>query len=569
MLRFELARRALRPCLRRTLSSRPRTRSLITTPIFYANGAPHIGHAYSVVLADFYARAARLSQFDLPELAARGSVVTLTSGTDEHGFKVARAAAALAVPPLELCNQLSAQFRASFSRLFVQPDEFIRTTAPRHARVVDALWRRLHRRGFISLSVYSGWYCVADEAFVAPADVVARPDPADASRQIHVSRDSGNVVERLDEPTYVFDLPRVRDAVRAWLNSTPAPIRPAERLHEALAMLDSPAAAVPLSISRPRTRVAWGLPVPGDDSHTIYVWLDALSNYLTALSADADAIVARLDDDKDNLAKLGWPATMHVIGKDILRFHAVFWPAFLIAAGLRPPSELLVHAWWTTPSGEKVSKSKGNVTHSLADLLDRYEPDALRYFLLRHGGLVNDSEFSERLLWKCRNAELVDRLGNLLSRLTAANLLPNQVWPAACSTSTVVHQATATAVEAVFAAVAARRASDALEAVSVLLRAVNTYVDQEQPWRIDDAARKAHVMRAALDGLHAALVLLQPAMPATCTRALDFLGIEDCSWRQNAGAFVLQSGGVVCGGAGVQFGSTPVLFPRMASSKQQ
>ncbi len=501
-------------------------RLLLTTPIFYVNGAPHIGHAYTGVLSDFYARATRVARREKER-----ERVWLTSGTDEHGFKVARAAAAAHESPQALCDRVSRTFRDAFARLDVLPDQFVRTTQPQHARVVAALWRRLQRRGFLSLSVYRGWYCVSDEAFVPPDSVVLGPDPADRSRTVHLSRDSGNVVERIDEPTYMFDLPRLRDAVRAWLLSTPPPVLPAERLHEALAMLDSPVAAAPLSVSRPRTRVAWGLPVPGDAQHTIYVWLDALANYLTVLAPDGDddAVVRALDDDHDDLSALGWPAHLQVIGKDILRFHAIFWPAFLIAAGIRPPRELLVHAWWTT-AGEKLSKSRGNVTLTLDALLERYEPDALRYFLLRHGGLANDAELSETLLSQCRNAELVDRLGNLLSRLTAPSMLPEQCWPAPCAEATVVHRALTDAAESVSVAVNARRAGEALEAVSSLLRVVNTFVAQEQPWAMTDAPRKAHTLRASLDGLEAALLLLQPAMPSSCERALTFLGVDDRSW---------------------------------------
>lgn len=522
-------------------------RALFTTPIFYVNGAPHIGHAYSGVLADFFARSAKL----------RTGHAALSSGTDEHGFKVARAAAALALTPQALCDRVSHSFRDAFSRLHVHPDEFVRTTQPRHARVVAALWRRLQRRGFLSLSVYSGWYCVSDEAFVPHDAVVVGPDPNDRSRTTHVSRDSGNVVERIDEPTYMFDLPRLRDAVRAWLLSTPSPVQPVERLHEALAMLDSPVAAAPLSVSRPRARVDWGLPVPGDAQHTIYVWLDALANYLTVLAPEGDdAVVRALDDDNDDLGALGWPAQLQVIGKDILRFHAIFWPAFLIAAGIRPPSELLVHAWWTT-AGEKVSKSRGNAALTLDALLERYEPDALRYFLLRHGGLANDAELSETLLSQCRNAELVDRLGNLLSRLTAPSMLPEQRWPAPCAEPTAVHSALASAAESVNAAVDARRAGDALEAVSSLLRVVNTFVAQEQPWAMTDAPRKAHTLRAALDGLETALLLLQPAMPSSCERALTFLGVAERSWQRRRWSACDAERAAPFGAA-----KAPALFPR-------
>lgn len=532
---------------------------LFTTPIFYVNGTPHIGHAYSVVLADFYARASRL-RTARPTLSQLPSTVRFASGTDEHGFKVARAASALNIAPRALCDQVSRSFRDTFARLDVVPDDFVRTTESRHALVVAAMWRRLERRGLISLSIYSGWYCVSDEAFVPDDAVVTGPDPADPTRSCTVSRESGNVVERIDEPTYMFDMARLRDSVRQWLLSTPSPVRPLERLNEVLAMLDSPAASLPLSVSRPRARVGWGIEVPRNPEHTIYVWLDALCNYLTVLSHDTAAIVAALDDDSNDLSSLGWPPTLQVLGKDILRFHAVYWPSFLLAAGIRPPAELLVHAFWTTASGDKVSKSRGNAPRTLNELLGEYEADALRYFLLRHGGLANDSEFSETLLAQCRTAELVDRLGNLLSRLTGASMLPLQRWPASVQSNdgAVVDAAARTAFADVMAAVDARRSGIALESISTLLRTVNTFVAERQPWTLArDGMERASVLRAALHGLRVGLVLLQPAMPTTCARALDHLNVQHCQWSEAA---VLDT--PVAADTPFAAAAAPILFPR-------
>jgi methionyl-tRNA synthetase len=347
---------------------------LITTPIFYVNGRPHVGHAYTVVLSDFFARAYRLA----------GTNVRFITGTDEHGFKVARAAAAANVSPIEFCDDVSATFRDMNRRLEVSNDDFVRTTQERHRRVVHALWRRVARRGAVKSGSYSGWYSVADEQFVLDDDVVDGQDP-NGGGACRVSRETGQPVERIDEPTLLLQLEAMRAPLLAWLARN-ASIVPIERHNELLAMVER--GPLPdLSMSRPAARVAWGLPVPEQPSHTIYVWIDALANYLTASSADVDATVAALDDDSRQPPN--WPPRLHVLGKDIIRFHGIHWIALLSAAGLELPRQLLVHAHWTH-NARKLSKSVLSSTAGLMALDSHLgscdSVDSLRFFLLKHGG---------------------------------------------------------------------------------------------------------------------------------------------------------------------------------------
>jgi methionyl-tRNA synthetase len=344
---------------------------LFTTPIFYVNGTPHIGHAYSVVLCDFFARSARL----------RAAPARFTSGTDEHGFKVARAAAALNIAPRALCDQVSRSFRDTFARLDVLPDDFVRTTESRHALVDAAMWRRLERRGFISLSVYSGWYCVSDEAFVPDDAVVTGPDPADPTRLCSVSRDSGNVVERIDEPTYMFDMARLRDAVRA-VAALVAVARAARRATQRGA---GDARLARRRRCRSQCRAArarrLGPPVPRNAEHTIYVWLDALCNYLTVLSADTDAIVSlpRRRLQRPVVARLA----AHAAGARQRHFALSRCVLAVVFAGRR-------HSAARRAAGARVvddAVGRARLASRAATRRARsticwseYEPDALRYF---------------------------------------------------------------------------------------------------------------------------------------------------------------------------------------------
>jgi len=495
---------------------------LVTTPIFYVNGKPHVGHAYTVVLSDFFARSYRLIGYD----------TRLITGTDEHGFKVARAARAANVSPLEFCDSVSACFRTMNERLEVRYDDFVRTTEPRHKRVVQALWRRLERRGHIEHGTYEGWYSVADEHFVPDDDVVSGTDP-NTGEQCHVSRETGQPVERIEEPTFTFRLEATRDALLAWMARNNV-IEPVERRNEALAMVER-APLPPLSMSRPSARVDWGLPVPDESHNTIYVWIDALSNYLTASHADTDAIVRALDDD--TAQPPAWPPRLQVLGKDIVRFHAVYWIALLSAAGLQLPHRLLVHAHWTRHQ-RKLSKSVHASTDGLMALDSHLESlesvDSLRFFLLKHGGLANDSEYSDELLQQCKQSDLISGFGNLLSRSTSKALLPSQCWPTVLATRDDTHLhmefellQLAWQTASLFTVEVERlHAGAAIEHVMRLLRSADTLAAKREPWHMDeDSSERAACLRAMLEAVRVAAILLQPAMPASAKRALDRLGV--------------------------------------------
>ncbi|OYV39593.1 MAG: methionine--tRNA ligase, partial [Acidocella sp. 20-61-6] len=333
-------------------------RFYITTPIYYVNGAPHLGHAYSSVAADVLARFKRLD----------GAEVLFLTGTDEHGQKVEAAARAAGVDPQAFTDGVAADFADMARRMNISNDDFIRTTEPRHKRAAQHLWRLLEQAGMIYLGAYEGYYSVRDEAFYDEAELTRRADGT------LVATASGAPVEWVIEPSYFFKLSAFQDKLLALYEAEQNFIQPASRRNEVTSFVRS--GLRDLSISR--TSFRWGIPVPGDEAHVMYVWLDALVNYLTATGyPDADAPRAKF-----------WPADVHLVGKEIIRFHAVYWPAFLMAAGLPLPKRVFSNGWWTV-EGEKMSKSLGNSVDARA-LIDEFGLDAVRYYFLREVPFGND-----------------------------------------------------------------------------------------------------------------------------------------------------------------------------------
>src|SRR5271170_6526260 len=318
----------------------------ITTPIYYVNDSPHIGHAYTTLACDVLARFMRLDGYD----------VRFLTGTDEHGQKVEKSAAAAGLDPQRFTDLVSTQFRALAERLNCSIDDFIRTTEPRHIRSCQALWQVLIDKGEIYLGSYQGWYAVRDEAFYAESELCDGKAP------------TGAEVEWVEEPSYFFRLSAWQDRLLAFYDANPDCIGPRARRNEVISFVKS--GLRDLSVSR--TSFKWGIPVPNDPAHIMYVWLDALTNYITAIGyPDVDGA----------LFQRYWPADLHMVGKDILRFHTVYWHAFLMAAGLEPPKRVFAHGWWTN-EGQKISKSLGN-TIDPVKLVERYGLDQTRYFLLR------------------------------------------------------------------------------------------------------------------------------------------------------------------------------------------
>ncbi|MBU6498770.1 MAG: methionine--tRNA ligase [Rhodospirillales bacterium] len=470
----------------------------ITTPIFYVNGAPHIGHAYTTIACDVLARWKRLDGFD----------VFFLTGTDEHGQKVEKAAADAAVPPQEFTDRISTTFRDMGRRLGIASDDFIRTTEARHKRACAELWRRLEAAGHIYLGSYDGWYAVRDEAFYDEGELVTAAD----GRKL---APTGAPVEWVREPSYFFRLSAMQERLLAHYEANPDFIGPASRRNEVISFVRG--GLRDLSVSR--TSFRWGIPVPGDEAHVMYVWLDALANYITA---------AGFPDE--NAAKWRyWPADLHVVGKDILRFHAVYWPAFLLAAGIELPKRIYAHGWWTA-GGEKMSKSIGNVMDP-EDLVATYGLDPLRFFLLREVPFGNDGDFSRRALVARLNTELANDLGNLAQRslsLIARNCEGRMPAAGARTEDDTAMLAAAEALPGLLRAHLDRQTfGEALEEVWRVIRAANSYIDRQAPWalRKTDPARMADVLRVLADLLRWVAAVLQPFMPDSMARLLDQLGV--------------------------------------------
>jgi methionyl-tRNA synthetase len=470
----------------------------ITTPIYYPSGAPHIGHAYTTIACDALARWKRLDGYE----------VFFLTGTDEHGQKMETAAAAARLPPLAFADRLSAQFRDMTARMGISNDDYIRTTEARHRRSCEELWRRLQAAGDIYLGSYDGWYAVRDEAFYDEAELTTLPDGARIAP-------SGAPVEWVREPSYFFRLSAWQDRLLAHYEANPDSIAPATRRNEVLSFVRG--GLNDLSISR--TSFTWGIPVPGDPAHVMYVWLDALTNYITAVGFPDEA------DPRWGF----WPADLHVVGKDILRFHTVYWPAFLMAAGIAPPKRIFAHGWWTA-GGEKMSKSLGNVIDPL-ELSETFGLDALRFFVLREVPFGNDGVFNRASLINRLNTELANDLGNLAQRslsLIARNCEGRLPARGAATAPDAVISAAADALPALLRETLDRQAiSEALEEIWKVIRAANAYIDHQAPWalRRTDPPRMAEVLRVLADLLRVVATVLQPFMPGSMARMLDQLGV--------------------------------------------
>ena len=473
-------------------------RFYVTTPIYYVNGAPHIGHAYTSVAADVVARFKRLDGYD----------VHFLTGTDEHGQKVEKAAADAGMSPQAFADQVAADFRDMTARMGVSNDDFIRTTEERHKLGCAALWRKLEENGQIYLGSYDGWYAVRDETFYAEEELVEGPGGVKLAP-------TGAPVEWVREPSYFFRMSAWQDRLLAFYEENPDFIAPEARRREIVSFVRG--GLRDLSISR--TSFSWGIPVPGDPDHVMYVWLDALANYITALGYP--------DETASQWAY--WPADLHFVGKDIIRFHTVIWPAFLMAAGIDLPRRVISNGWWTV-EGEKMSKSVGNVVDP-RDLLAEFGLDAVRFFLLRDMPFGNDGDFSRRGLIARTNGELANDLGNLAQRVlsfiakNAGGVLPGR--GVVTETDRELLDAAAALPDAVRASLDRQAFHEALDEVWKVVRAANAYVDHQAPWtlRKTDPVRMSAVLRVLADTLRAIATVLQPFMPDAMGRMLDQLGV--------------------------------------------
>ena len=463
------------------------------------NGSPHLGHAYTSTAADALARWNRLEGHD----------VFFLTGTDEHGQKVEAAARAAGIDPQEFTDRVSADFQDMARVMNISNDDFIRTTEPRHKASAQALWKKLQESGAIYLGKYEGWYAVRDEAFYDEDETTVKPDGT------RVAIASGAEVEWVVEPSYFFKLSAFQDRLLAYYEENPGFIAPQAKRNEILSFVRS--GLHDLSVSR--TSFSWGIPVPGDEKHVMYVWLDALQNYLTACG---------YPEMTGERAKY-WPASLHLVGKEIIRFHAVYWPAFLMAAGLELPKRVFSHGWWTV-EGEKMSKSLGNFI-DVRPLVEEFGLDQVRYFLLREVPFGNDGDFSRKALIGRINSDLANGIGNLAQR-TLSFIDKNA--GAAVPPRGEAHEADLTLLtlanelpEKVRGAMTRLAFHEALDDTWKVIRAADAYIDHQAPWslRKTDTARMNSVLYTLAAVLRVVGVVLQPFMPETMDKLLDYLGV--------------------------------------------
>jgi methionyl-tRNA synthetase len=468
----------------------------VTTPIYYVNDSPHIGHAYTTLSCDVLARFKRLDGYD----------VHFLTGTDEHGQKVEKSAAAAGLDPQTFTDQVSVQFRALAERLNCSFDDFIRTTEPRHTRSCQALWLKLVERGEIYLGSYAGWYAVRDEAFYAESELVDGKAPTGAD------------VEWVEEPSYFFRLSAWQDRLLAFYEANPDCIGPRSRRNEVMSFVKS--GLHDLSVSR--TSFKWGVPVPNDPAHIMYVWLDALTNYITAVGyPDVDSA----------LFQRYWPAALHMVGKDILRFHTVYWHAFLMAAGLEPPKRVFAHGWWTN-EGQKISKSLGNVIDPL-ELIETYGLDPVRYFLLREVPFGSDGNFSRSQLIKRINTDLANDLGNLAQRVLSmigkncGGTVPPP-GPLGAADQTLLGAAHGL-LDAIRSEIDQQAFHRALELIWTVVSDANRYIDEQAPWtlRKTDPPRMASVLYVLTEVIRHLGILVQPFMPESAAKILAQLALSE------------------------------------------
>lgn len=477
----------------------PKHQFYITTPIYYVNGAPHLGHAYTSTAADVLARWNRLEGHD----------VFFLTGTDEHGQKVEAAAKLAGIPPQEFADRVSADFKDMAAVMNISNDDFIRTTEARHKASAQAIWLKLQENGFIYLGAYEGWYAVRDEAFYDEDETELKPDGT------RIAKSSGAAVEWVVEPSYFFKLSAFQDRLLAYYEENPGFIAPQAKRNEITSFVKS--GLRDLSVSR--TSFSWGIPVPGDETHVMYVWMDALVNYITACGYP----------DLTGPRGKYWPASLHLVGKEIIRFHAVYWPAFLMAADLPLPERVFSHGWWTV-EGEKMSKSLGNFV-DVRPLVAEFGLDQVRYFLLREVPFGNDGDFSRKALVGRINADLANGIGNLAQR-TLSFIAKNA--GAAVPPKAALHEADLTLLtlgtelpEKVRGAMSRLAFHEALQEVWKLISAADGYIDSQAPWslRKTDPERMNTVLYTLCSTLRTIGVVLQPFMPTQMSKLLDYLGV--------------------------------------------
>ncbi len=464
-------------------------RFYVTTPIYYVNDIPHIGHAYTTITADALARWHRLI----------GDETFFLTGTDEHGLKVLRSAEEAGLSPIEQAERTSARFRDAWSLLDISYDDFIRTTEPRHARAVQTLLQAVYDNGWIYKDTYVGLYCVSCEAYYREEELVDG-----VNCPIHL-----RPVEHLEEENWFFKLSAFEQPLLDWYEAHPGAVTPEGKRNEALGLLRQGLEDISIS----RVSIDWGVPVPWDPDHVFYVWYDALINYATAIG---------YGDDPERFERW-WPAVHHLIGKDILRFHCVYWPALLLAAGLEPPQRISVHGFLLV-GGAKMSKSGPGQIYP-ADLVDDFGVDGVRYHFLRDTPFGPDGEFSYEGMVARYNADLANNLGNLLSRVaTVVAKKCDGIGPAPRADSPLAEVAARALADAT-TAWSAVQPSVALEATWRLIHETNAYLEDNEPWKAEPGPALDAILGDALEALRIVAVLATPAVPRTCAELWRRIGL--------------------------------------------
>ena len=471
----------------------------ITTPIYYPSGNPHMGHAYSSIIADVFARFKRLDEYN----------VFFLTGTDEHGLKIQNAAEKNNQKPKDFCDNISKIFKDLSKSLNLSNDDFIRTTEERHHKAVQFLWERLESKGYIYLSKYKGWYSVSDEAYYNEDEVIEK----DGKK---ISTISGSVVEWVEEESFFFKLSSFQEKLLEFYNNNPKFILPNSRKNEVVSFVQR--GLKDLSVSR--KSFTWGIKVPNNKKHIIYVWLDALTNYISALN---------YPNDKDDLFKNFWPATLHIIGKDILRFHAIYWPAFLLAADIKPPNRVYGHGWILSDK-EKMSKSKGNILDPL-EVIKIYGLDQLRYYLVKEVSFGNDGNISNENIENCINSDLANNYGNFCQRTfsfvekNCKGVVPSDID--FNSEDLKILNSFSNNINKIRSFMDNQQLNEYVKFIVDKSFDANKYFNDEAPWnKKDDKRRLNTIVYVSLEIIRKISILLLPIIPYSANKALVSLNLS-------------------------------------------
>ena len=472
----------------------------ITTPIYYPSGQPHMGHAYSSIIADVLARFKRNDNYK----------VHFLTGTDEHGLKIQKAAEKAGLDPLIFCNKISKVFKDLSKKLVLSNDDFIRTTEKRHYDSVNELWNKLVKSGDIYLSKYKGWYSVSDEAYYNDDEIIDKNGKK-------ISSFSGSLVEWVEEDSFFFKLSNWKNKLLEFYEKNEKFILPISRRNEVINFVKG--GLTDLSVSR--TSFTWGIKVPNNDKHVIYVWLDALTNYLSALN---------YPNVSDKLYKDFWPASLHVIGKDILRFHAIYWPAFLLAAKIEPPIRVFGHGWILS-GDEKMSKSKGNILNPI-EIIDNYGIDELRYYLMKEVSHGSDGNISLKSLENCINSDLANNYGNLCQRVFAfiKNNCRNKVNRSKKDSDAdkKLIDETRSLEKELRNEMENQNINSYIKSVIKISFLTNKYINDEEPWKLkkNNIEKMNNILHLSLEQIAKISILLNPIIPLSSTKVLEALNVS-------------------------------------------